>query len=415
MESARSRKRRLSKESTSESALGLASKEKPGEVEGCGEVEYGSTVHVHIGRNSPPPAPDFSSALGLSSHVGGDVEAPVQIDDVIDLSGINGPRAGNSPKRGYRRIPGSINQPDQPSERRRYGRPGGAESGALGRERGAKERSLAGGIDIESFRGGNGNGEKGDSKNLQATLYGKIVRGIQEKDPSTCSEKVKRQRSDSRKVPLGSIILPPSSSKEKGVVKIARGDAVVTDQPNVEKSKIEAADDGVAFADSRLKSLLAKSDQIMKETFRIPSLRSLQPDAIRTALSGKSQIVVMATGGGKSLCYQLPATTLQGVTVVVSPLIALMVDQVDGLNKKGIPSALVSSANGERNNLEVLQRLVGRRDVTGKGAKSVAAADFPLKPLKLVYCTPELVETNRFRAVLSELHQKKKLALFAGK
>merc|ERR1712226_200852 len=74
--------------------------------------------------------------------------------------------------------------------------------------------------------------------------------------------------------------------------------------------------------------LKSRADAKMKSIFEIQYLRKLQPIAVELALKKQSQIIVMATGGGKSLCYQLPASVLGGVTLVISPLIALMVDQV---------------------------------------------------------------------------------------
>ena len=154
--------------------------------------------------------------------------------------------------------------------------------------------------------------------------------------------------------------------------------------------------------------LEAQANQNVKTIFGIDKLRNLQPIAIKNALQRKSQIIVMATGGGKSLCYQLPASVLGGVTLVISPLIALMVDQVQTLIARGIEAALLSSASGERNNTQVLERLLGRS--LNANTKKTGP---PLKPLRLVYCTPELIQTARFQAVVMELHSKNCLALVA--
>ena len=72
-------------------------------------------------------------------------------------------------------------------------------------------------------------------------------------------------------------------------------------------------------------------------------LRPGQDRAIAAALAGRDALVVMATGSGKSLCYQAPAAVLRGLTVVVSPLIALMTDQLGGLERAGIPAAALHS------------------------------------------------------------------------
>src|SRR4029077_9894760 len=74
------------------------------------------------------------------------------------------------------------------------------------------------------------------------------------------------------------------------------------------------------------------------------SLRPLQDQAMRAVLDGRDSLVVMPTGGGKSLCYQAPAVLRGDTTVVVSPLIALMKDQVDGLQASGVPAIQIDSS-----------------------------------------------------------------------
>ena len=81
----------------------------------------------------------------------------------------------------------------------------------------------------------------------------------------------------------------------------------------------------------------------VKRHWGFTSLRPLQEQAIRAALAGRDSLVVLPTGGGKSLCYQAPAVVRGGLTVVVSPLIALMKDQVDGLTRIGVPAARLDS------------------------------------------------------------------------
>lgn len=82
---------------------------------------------------------------------------------------------------------------------------------------------------------------------------------------------------------------------------------------------------------------------LLKKHFGYESFRPLQEEVIEYCLSGKSSLVLMPTGGGKSLCYQIPALAFSGLTVVISPLVALMKDQVDALNANGIPAAFWNS------------------------------------------------------------------------
>src|SRR5256885_16254080 len=78
--------------------------------------------------------------------------------------------------------------------------------------------------------------------------------------------------------------------------------------------------------------------------FGYGGFRKGQEAIVRSVLAGRPTIAILPTGGGKSLCYQLPALLLDGTTVVVSPLVALMKDQVDALSARGIPATFVNSS-----------------------------------------------------------------------
>jgi len=130
--------------------------------------------------------------------------------------------------------------------------------------------------------------------------------------------------------------------------------------------------------------------ELLKIHYGYTSLRPGQEEVIDHLLAGRSAVVIMPTGGGKSLCYQLPALVLDGLTVVISPLIALMKDQVDGLNRIGIPAAFINSAISPA---EAAARL--------EDAKSGR--------LKLLYIAPERFYNADFVRGLQNI----KVALFA--
>jgi ATP-dependent DNA helicase RecQ len=119
------------------------------------------------------------------------------------------------------------------------------------------------------------------------------------------------------------------------------------------------------------------SFEIALSKFGLQSFRPGQREVIESIVAGHDCMCVMPTGGGKSLCYQLPSVIRPGLTIVVSPLIALMKDQVDGLGKRGIPAALINSTLSQS---EQQQRL-----------QDVAAGKY-----QLVYVAPERLRNNRF-------------------
>src|SRR5437879_2180917 len=103
-------------------------------------------------------------------------------------------------------------------------------------------------------------------------------------------------------------------------------------------------------AGSRVNDAWAELLAVIARHWGFRSLRPLQEQAMHAVLEGRDSLVVLPTGGGKSLCYQAPAVYDGGTTIVVSPLIALMKDQVDGLQRNGVPAVQIDSSlsNEER-------------------------------------------------------------------
>ena len=89
-------------------------------------------------------------------------------------------------------------------------------------------------------------------------------------------------------------------------------------------------------------------DESLRELYGFPTFRGPQREIIEHHLAGGSALVLMATGDGKSLCYQLPAFVSEGLTIVVSPLIALMDDQVAALEARGLPATCIHSMLDKR-------------------------------------------------------------------
>ncbi len=137
---------------------------------------------------------------------------------------------------------------------------------------------------------------------------------------------------------------------------------------------------------------------ILQNVFGYGQFRGPQQAIIEHVVGGGDALVLMPTGGGKSLCYQIPAIARQqaghGITVVISPLIALMHDQVGALHEAGVSAAFLNSTLSGEEAAQVEKRLL-RGDIT------------------LLYAAPERVTTLRFLAQLDSLHERGLLSLFA--
>lgn len=136
-------------------------------------------------------------------------------------------------------------------------------------------------------------------------------------------------------------------------------------------------------------TLLNMMQQLLKRYFGYDQFRPMQREIIEHILSQRDALVLMPTGGGKSMCYQLPALMMQGTTVVVSPLISLMRDQVEALRSNNIPAAALNSNNNETSNA-----IIRRECIEGQ--------------IKLLYISPERLMLEK-----DSLLQAMPIALFA--
>ena len=176
-----------------------------------------------------------------------------------------------------------------------------------------------------------------------------------------------------------------------------------TASPARDVTRAEAHPAAAAIAaDARSRSLGGAADaaglDVLRDVFGYPAFRGLQGDVVTHVAGGGDALVLMPTGGGKSLCYQVPAIVRhragQGVSVVVSPLIALMHDQVGALEEAGVHAAFLNSTlDGDE------ARQIERELLSGR--------------LVLLYAAPERILTPRFLAMLDSLHERGRLALFA--
>ncbi|EHI97858.1 ATP-dependent DNA helicase RecQ [Clostridium sp. DL-VIII] len=123
----------------------------------------------------------------------------------------------------------------------------------------------------------------------------------------------------------------------------------------------------------------------LKKYYGFDSLRKGQFEIINSILSGKDTFCLMPTGGGKSICYQIPAIIMQGVTIVISPLISLMKDQVDNLLGVGIKAAYINSTQ----NMDTIKNIL---------------IEASMGEYKILYISPERLESKIFRDMIKDLH-----------
>lgn len=133
-----------------------------------------------------------------------------------------------------------------------------------------------------------------------------------------------------------------------------------------------------------LKMNLEIAKTALKEYFGYDTFRPMQADIIQNVYDKKDTLVLMPTGGGKSICYQIPAITLKGITIVVSPLIALMQDQVEGLKANGVEAAFLNSSQSYPE-----QKVIEKACFDGQ--------------IKLLYVSPEKLVSEAFTPILKML------------
>jgi len=138
----------------------------------------------------------------------------------------------------------------------------------------------------------------------------------------------------------------------------------------------------------------SSAQHCLQEVFGYTSFRGEQEAIVDHIISGGDALVLMPTGGGKSLCYQLPALLRDGVTIIVSPLIALMQDQVDTLQQLGVSAAFLNSSLDAQAANAISDQLIQGN-------------------LKILYVAPERLLTGNFQYLLEQLDSRVGIALFA--
>ncbi len=134
-----------------------------------------------------------------------------------------------------------------------------------------------------------------------------------------------------------------------------------------------------------LMAAFSNIQEVLLKHWGYSQFRPLQADIINSVLAGNDTLALMPTGGGKSICFQVPAMARQGICVVVSPLISLMKDQVDSLRKKGIKAIAIVSG-------------MGRKEI------DIALDNCILGDVKFLYLSPERLESDLAIARLKQMN-----------
>lgn len=130
--------------------------------------------------------------------------------------------------------------------------------------------------------------------------------------------------------------------------------------------------------------MISRAKEILKKYYGYENFRNGQQETILSILNGKDTFAIMPTGGGKSICFQIPALMLPGITLVISPLISLMKDQVDTLNNLGISSSFINSS-------------IDAGEIENRIEKAVSGE------IKILYVAPERLENQYFRDLLEKV------------
>lgn len=139
----------------------------------------------------------------------------------------------------------------------------------------------------------------------------------------------------------------------------------------------------------------ARLHKVLKTRFGFDEFRTHQLEIIKALIDGKDCVVILPTGSGKSLCYQLPAIMCQGMTIVISPLLALMHDQIKSLEERGIGCKMISSAQTKNQNSDTYDDIIWTEKI------------------KLLFVAPETATQDEFKVFIAGLVNAGKISFFA--